>query len=185
MNAGRLAATPFMLLFCLALAGCGDEEPEDIRQWMNESTKDMRGKVPPLPEIKALPAISYEPGEIISPFALEKLFADEVNAARNNLAKKVNSDAYPLARVPLETIRLLGTLTVGSQIIAVVSSAGDVPRRVKLGDYIGQNGGRIVAIHPATEKSDAEIVIKETVQEKASWVERESRITSTGQGDQK
>ena len=36
----------------LALTACGSEEHQDIKQWMNEVTKDMRGRVPPLPEIR-------------------------------------------------------------------------------------------------------------------------------------
>lgn len=181
----RVTAT-LLLPMCLLLLGCEGEEPEDIRAWMTESAKNMQGKVPPLPEMKALPAISYEPGEIIQPFATEKLFADELRAsAKNGPAKQINTDAHPLAKVPLETVRLLGTLTLGNQIIALVSSGGNVTRQVRVGDYVGQNGGRIIAIRPSTEKSEAEILIRETVQEKASWVERESRISSTGQGEQK
>ncbi|GAB2179941.1 hypothetical protein DLREEDagrD3_01640 [Denitratisoma sp. agr-D3] len=176
------------LLVAVFLAGCEGDEPEDVRAWMNEATKDMKGKVPPLPEIKALPAISYDPGELIPPFSVEKLFAEEARAAqagRNGGRQAVNLDAYPLARVPLETVRLLGTMTLGKQVIAVVSAGSDAPRRVKAGDYIGQNGGRILSIRPATDKNEAEMLIKETVQEKGSWVDREVRLTSSGQGEQK
>lgn len=184
----RIIATFSFLLFNILLAGCEGEEPEDVRAWMTESAKDLKGRVPVLPEIKALPAISYEPGDVIPPFAIEKLFADEVRLAqlgRLGGAKQINLDAYPLARVPLETIRLLGTIVIGNQVIAVVSTGGDAPRRAKVGDYIGQNNGRILSIRPTTNKNDAEVLIRETVQEKGSWVEREARITSSGQGEQK
>jgi len=177
-----------LLLAAGLLAGCEGDEPEDVRAWMNESAKDLKGRVPPLPEIKALPAISYEPGEIIPPFSTEKLFAEETraaNAGRNGGRQAINQDAYPLARVPLETVRLIGTMTLGKQVLAVMSAGSDAPRRVKVGEYVGQNGGRILSIRPASDKNEAEVLVKETVQEKGTWVDREVRITSSGQGEQK
>lgn len=188
MNAKRYYACGLAFFTVLALTGCGDGEPEDVREWMIESSKDLKGKVPPLPEIKALPAISYDPGDAIPPFAVEKLFAEEAKAIQQGKSggpRQINTDAFPLARIPLETVRLLGTMTIGSRIIAVVTAGSDAPRRVAVGDYLGQNNGRIVSIRPTTDKSEAEVLIKETVQEKGTWVERDVRLTSSGQGDQR
>ena len=183
----RYIVVGFSISIIFLLSGCGDGEPEDIRDWMADSSKDLKGRVQPLPEIKALPAISYDPGDIIPPFALEKLFAEEAKAAQQgkNGGKQINTDAYPLARVPLETIRLLGVMTIGSRIVAVVSAGSDAPRRVSIGDYMGQNNGHVVSIHPATDKNEADVLIREIVLEKGAWIERNTHLTSSGQGDSK
>lgn len=183
ITAGKL----LLLASLLALAGCGSGEPEDVRQWMEEQTKNLKGQVPDLPQIKTLPPIVYEPGDAVQPFAGDKLFAEEVKAAqegRNGGPRQVNADAYPLARVPLESVRLLGTMIVGKETIAIVQSDRDASRKVRVGDYIGQNNGRVIAIKMA-KQDDGEIVIKEKVLDKGVWVERETRITTSGQGDKK
>ncbi|HEX5393157.1 MAG TPA: pilus assembly protein PilP [Rhodocyclaceae bacterium] len=182
-NAGKL----LLLASLFVLAGCGSDEPQDVREWMAEQTKDLKAQIPDLPQIKSLPPIVYEPGDAVQPFAGDKLFAEEAKAAqegRNGGPKQVNADAYPLARVPLESIRLLGTMIVGKETIAIVQSDRDASRKVRIGDYIGQNNGRIVAIKMATQ-DDGEIVIKEKVLDKGVWVERETRITTSGQGEKK
>lgn len=190
----RLKAS--LLLPLLLLAGCGSDEPEDVRQWMAESAKNMHGKVPDLPQIQPLPVINYEPGEAAQPFAADKLFAEDAKAAkegRNGGPKSVNNDAYPLTRVPLESIRLIGTMVIDKVVgksvvkekVAIVQADRDASRPVRVGDYIGQNNGRVTAIKLSTTQEDGEILVKETVFEKGVWVERENRIATPGQGDKK
>jgi type IV pilus assembly protein PilP len=57
-----------VLLATILLAACGGERHGDLKQWMHESTKDLKGKVPPLPEIKPFPVVAYEAGELVDPF---------------------------------------------------------------------------------------------------------------------
>jgi type IV pilus assembly protein PilP len=184
-----LISVKLLLLATLtvSLAGCGDGEPEDVRQWMAEQTKDMKGKVPELPQIKSLPPIVYEPGDAIQPFANDKLFADDSRSSRESKSGRtmVNPDVYPLTRAPLDSFRLVGTMTIGKQIVAIVATERDTPRQARVGDYIGQNMGRIKSITPATMQSDGEIVIVESVLEKGLRVERETRIGQPAQGDKK
>jgi type IV pilus assembly protein PilP len=153
---------------------------------MTESSKDLKGRVQPLPEIKALPAISYDSGELLPPFAVEKLFAEEIKVEQQGKGngKKINTDAFPLARVPLETVRLLGTIVIGNKVVGVVTAGSDAPRRITAGDYVGQNNGRVIAIYPATDKKEAQVLIKEVVLEKGAWIEKDAWLTSSGQGDQ-
>lgn len=174
----------------LGLSGCGSDEPEDVREWMRTNSANLKGKIPDLPQIKPLPAVAYEPGDLASPFVPEKLVGAELKALSKNFdsdhrLKQSNPDAYPLARVPLENIRMIGTLTVGKDTVAVVTSDRDAPRRIKIGDYVGQNFGRVTAIHPASDQGEGEIEITEMVLEKGSWVERANRITQPQQGGTK
>lgn len=59
-------------LACMLLAACGDEEHADIKSWMKEASKDLKGHVPPLPEVKEFPAIAYDAGNLVSPFEAKK-----------------------------------------------------------------------------------------------------------------
>jgi len=170
----------------VVLAGCGTGEPQDVRVWMEENAKGLRGKVPDLPEIKPLPVIAYEPGELAAPFSVDKLLAAAASGpAKGGGPKPVNPDAYPLTRVPLESLRLIGTLNVGGKTVAIVAAERDSPLKINVGDYLGQNNGRVVAIHPASGANDGEVVVKEQVLDKGVWVERENRVTLAGQGEKK
>lgn len=185
---GRSCLRPAVLLVLTAvLSACGTGEPEDIRAWMKESTKGLKAQIPELPKINPLPVPVYEPGEALSPFSVAKLSSDSAvgGGGKHGPAAGVNPDAHPLVRVPIETIRLLGTLRVGKDLVAVVASDRNAVYRVRVGDYLGQGYGRITAIRPATEDSDAEVLIKETVMEKGMWVERDNRVTAPSQGDKK
>lgn len=170
----------------LLLAGCGEGEPEDVKQWMQESAAGLKGRVPELPQIKPLPEVVYEPGQLVSPFSFEKLFAEEARLSKASLGngpKPVNPDAHPLTKAALENIRMVGTLSIKGEIHALLVSDRDTPRKVKVGDFIGQNFGRVVAIHQQTERSDGETVVKEMILEKGVWVERDNRIVQPVQGE--
>jgi type IV pilus assembly protein PilP len=61
------------LLILPLLSGCGGGEHEDIKQWMDESSRDLRGRVPPLPELKPFPVISYDANDQIDPFSMSRV----------------------------------------------------------------------------------------------------------------
>lgn len=170
----------------LSLAACGSGEPQDIKEWMQTSSAGLKGHVPELPQIKPQPEVVYAPGQLASPFSFEKLFAEDVRLAKSGLGnglKPVNPDAFPLSKVPLENIRMIGTLKLKTDTIALLTADRDAPRQIKVGDYVGQNFGRVIAIHPQTERSEGEVVVKEMVLEKGTWVERTSRIAQPVQGE--
>ena len=46
---------------------------EDLKQWMAEASKDMRGRVQPIPEIKPFPIVSYDAADLPEPFSMAKV----------------------------------------------------------------------------------------------------------------
>lgn len=176
------------LLFCgFSLVACGDSEQQDIRQWMNESAKGLTPKITPVPSVSQIEMSEYLPGDLLSPFSQEKLLADELNAkdsTKTGGPAPVNTDAHPLTRFPLESFRLVGTMLIGDQQVAVLAG-GDTPRKARVGDLIGQNYGRITAIRVASGDLQGEVLVKEKIFERGVWVARESRIGQQPQGDKK
>jgi type IV pilus assembly protein PilP len=171
------------------LVACGSGDQQDIRQWMQEQAKGLKGRAPDVPEIRQLAVLAYEPGELTPPFSIDKLFAEEAKAGgRGGVAggpKPINPDAQPMVKYPLDAIRLYGTIMVGKELRALVAAEREPVRQVRVGDYLGQNSGRIVSIVPATEDIDARIVLKETVLDKGVWVERDTQIPAQDKGDKK
>ena len=177
----------FRLSFALSIAAfivvaCSGSDEQDIREWMKEQSKDLKGRVLDLPQIKALPVLVYVPGDLATPFSPDKVFAGDTKTGANGGAsvsggpKDINPDAQPMTKYPLESIRLVGTILVGKELRAIVASEREPVRQVQIGDYLGQNHGRITAIEPAAGDSLGRILLKEVVLDKGIWIERETQL---------
>ncbi len=157
------------LLAILLLAGCGGEEHQDLKMWMKESTKDLRGRIPPLPEIKAFPIVSYEASDLTDPFKPQKI-EPERKGSGGGLKPDLDRRKEPLEAFPLESLKMVGVLQKGKMIHAIVL-AGKAVHQVKIGNYMGQNFGIITNI------SENDIQLRELVQDAVGdWVERTSSL---------
>ncbi|MEW5887801.1 MAG: pilus assembly protein PilP [Pseudomonadota bacterium] len=142
-------------LLCLTLAACSGEH-EDIKEWMKESTKNLQGRVQPLPEIKVAAIAGYEAADLIDPFQPRKIEPDKKPGS--GIMPDLNRRKEPLEAYPLESLKMVGTLMMGKMVHAVIQ-ADKTLHQVKIGNYMGQNFGMV------TEISESEVVLKELVQD--------------------
>lgn len=162
-NIGVMAA----LLF---LAACGGGEQEELRQWMQQQTKDFRGKVPPLPEVKPYEPVPYDAAGLLDPFRPSKMVTDRKAAGGGGLQPDLDRPKEPLESYPLESIKYVGSLTKNRQTHGIVQVDGAL-HQVRAGNYMGQNFGVVTKI------SEMEIDLRELVQDSAGdWVERNSTL---------
>jgi type IV pilus assembly protein PilP len=155
-------------------AGCGDAGHGEIKQWMEESSRDLKGGVPLLPELKPFPVVSYDATDKMAPFSSSRI---EPERKESDGANKPDFDRpkEQLESFPLESISFIGLLdkTKSKSRHAVVQVDG-VVYQVAKGNYMGQNYGRIANI------TTSEILIKEIVQDPSGqtsdWVEREMTL---------
>lgn len=161
------------LLAVLSLAGCGESEHEDLRQWMTEQSRDMRGRIPPLPGVQPYHPVPYDALALLAPFDPEKLIPDRRKGG--GLQPDLNRRREELEKYTLESISMVGTLTRGKHPKALVM-ANRALHEVGIGNYMGQNFGVIIAI------TEQEISLKELVQDAlGDWVERISSLQLQGQ----
>ena len=71
MSARRDWAAPRRL--AVALAGCGGDEHGDLKEELNQLTKDLRGRVDPLPQVKPYEPVPYTAEGQIDPFRPERI----------------------------------------------------------------------------------------------------------------
>ena len=170
---------PGILLLVLLLAGCGGNDHEDLRQWMAESSKGLRGGIPPLPQVRPYEPVAYDAQTAVSPFSSGRLrgIADRKGAGMPDL----NRPREPLEEFPLETMKFVGLFQDKKRLIAQVLVNGKT-FDVRVGSYIGQNFGKVTAI--VTAQSDEKILLKELVQEPdGAWVERQSELRLASKGN--
>lgn len=160
-----------IVIATLLLAGCGGEEFQDLRNFVKDSGADMRGKVPPPPEISPYEPFSYDNSSgIQDPFKPRK--ADIKFANRSGLNQpNLDRPREELEEFPLESLRMVGYLQQAEVGYAVIRSSDGKLHRIKAGNYVGMNFGKVISV------SDSDIKIKEMVQDSAGdWSERESSL---------
>ena len=159
-----------LILACAAiLAGCSSGEQQDIKAWMDEQAKGMRGAVRTLPEIKPFPVVEYVGPSVDDPFRKGRMEVER--RANTALRPDLDRRKEPLEAYPLESLRMVGVLSQGNAIHALVL-AGKSLHQVKVGNYVGQNFGVVTYI------GDGDLSLKEIVEDvNGDWVERISTLT--------
>ena len=150
------------------VAACGGESHQDLRAWMQEQGRGVKGKLDPLPQVKPYEPFAYNAFDLPDPFKPRKI--EPVRGA-SKLAPDLNRRKEPLEAFPLESLQMVGTLQRGKNTYALVRTTEKDVYQVKVGNYMGQNYGVVIDIN------DAEIRLKELVQDGAGdWTERSSTI---------
>lgn len=166
-------------LACLALVACSGGDNDDLRQWMNDAGKNVKGSVPPLPQVKPYEAVPYDVGNLVDPFKAAKIGSDQKKGGLGGLQPDLERPREPLEAFPLESLKYVGVMTKKKSSYAIILVDGAL-YQVRAGNYMGQNFGVITAI------SEAEVALKELVQDSAGdWVERVSTLLLQGQEERK
>ena len=167
------------MLACLILVACSSGDNEDLRQWMNNAAKGIKGNIPPLPQVKPYEPVPYDTGSLTDPFAPAKMGSERKKNGAGGLQPDMNRAREPLESFALESLKYVGVMTRKKTSYAIILVDNSL-YQVRVGSYMGQNFGVITAI------SEAEIAVKELVQDSAGdWVERESTLMLQGQEERK
>ena len=163
-----------IVVAALAVAACGGEEHRDLKQELNQLTKDFRGRVDPLPEVKPYEPVPYTAEDEVDPFRPERIDVAASRAApvasNSRIEKERDRPKEPLEAFPLESIQMMGTITQHKETFALVK-AGPNLYRVRRGNYMGQNFGVVTGI------DESQISLKELIQDSGGeWVERDSAL---------
>ena len=152
----------------LVLAGCGGESHQDLRAWMADQGKGVRGRLEPLPQLKPYDPFAYNAFDLPDPFKPRKI---EPTKGGGKLAPDFTRRKEPLESFPLESLLMVGTLAKNKTTYALVATPERDVFQVRAGNYMGQNYGVI------TEIGDSELKLKELLQDGAGdWTERSSSL---------
>lgn len=161
-----------VVLLGFFLVACGTEEFSDLREFVQQSGQGLRGKVAPLPEVQKYEPFSYAVFDLPDPFRPREIDTRGGNvAAGSGKAPDLNRPKEPLEAYPLDNLKMVGTLERNRRVHALVKTPDNNVFRVTVGNYMGQNFGRI------TEIGEAELKLTEIVQEGGGdWTERTASL---------
>lgn len=160
-----------IVLLSLLLTACGDNEGDDLDRFIRDSGKGLKGKVDPLPSVVPyIPAVFNSDGTLNDPFKPRR-----AQVKSGGLQPNLNRPREALEAFPLESLQLVGIITKGKLKIALIKTPENTVQQIKIGHYLGQNLGVVVAI---TDTLPAEVKIKEIVQDDITgeWTERPASI---------
>ena len=157
-----------MMVFIAGLAGCGsDNDVSDLDAYMNEVRLRPPGKIEPTPIFRSYPTFTYSAANLRSPFSRQVRID---LAGQKHGSRKVKPDPgrvkQYLEGFNIEQFEMVGTLSNATGSFALLRGAGGV-HRLKVGDYLGRNDGRIVAL------SGSQVDVVEIVPDgQGAWLER-------------
>lgn len=150
----------------LSLSAC-TRGSRDLEAWVAEVKARPAPPLDPLPVMKQFETFEYAAQDMRDPFSPPGADRD----GGNQLGPDPNRRKEVLEAFPLDSLDMVGTIGAGDGVIGLVMGPDRVTHRVRPGNYLGLNDGRITAV------SEDRIEIVELVPDGAGgWLERQARI---------
>ena len=170
MKGARLVAVGLAIV---VLAGCGvSGDFDDLRSYMNEVRAKPKGSIEPLPAFLPYEAFTYSAASLRHPFQPPmKIDLTQRQKGTKDIKPDESRIKQFLEEFNIENFVMVGTRAKGEGNYALIKG-GEGVHRVKVGDYLGRNHGRIVEI------SEAEVDVLEIVPDgEGGWLERPRSLT--------
>ena len=168
MSARTPGRALLVALSLAALAACTGEQ-EELTQWMEQQKREVKPSVEPLSPPKKFNPQAYSALSGVDPFSTQKLtvaLKQEARQPNSMLAAEINRRKEALEAYPLDSMSMVGSVMKQGQPYALLK-VDNLLYQVKVGDYLGQNYGKITKI------TETDISLREIVQDAAGeWIER-------------
>ncbi|PAU73594.1 pilus assembly protein PilP [Vreelandella alkaliphila] len=164
-------------LLCIAgLAGCSDPQLGQLDQTLAEIRRTADGKAPEVvEELSTYQSLDYRFSDARSPFLAPEDVREnvlQVEQAVSEFAPEQQRAQEPLERFQLQALRLVGTLRMGEQQVALIEPPEGEVVSVREGDYLGTNHGLINQI-----ESQGITIIERVFSPQQGWQQRQVTLT--------
>jgi type IV pilus assembly protein PilP len=158
---------PVLLFSVGILSGCGDQVDENVVEFVKAAKTQKIGHVEALPVFPPPQIMKYTAANLRDPFEpFVVSMAKEKTSLHEEAAPDLNRPREALEAYPLDSLKMVGTLEKEGEFFALIKDSNGMLYRVVVGNYLGQNSGKIEKI---TEKS---IEVKEWLSDgKGGWRE--------------
>lgn len=154
------------------LVGC-TADTDELQGWMDQQRREVKPSITPLIPPKKFDPAPYSSAQAVEPFSAQKLsvaLKQEARQPNSLLAAELNRRKEPLEFFTLDGMAMVGSVTKQGRPFALLR-VDNLLYQVKIGDYLGQNYGKITKI------TETEIALREIVQDAAGeWIERPSSL---------
>ena len=141
-HTARICATPLALLL---LTACS-KDVNDLYTFIEEAKSSSVGSVKPIPQFEPYESFSYSAVELRDPFVASIDLDDDQAAGADGLQPEASRPKQPLEVFPLDTLAMVGIMEQKENRWGLIKDPQNVVHRVQIGNYMGQNEGRIIEI---------------------------------------
>lgn len=170
-----------LLVSAIALAGCSSANKDaELEAFYQEVQERGKGRIEPLPPFEQVAPFAYQAGGFRSPFEAP-VEAIPSNRRAQLEGRQVRPDPTRvkqyLEQYNIGQLAMVGTLEQRGRLYALIRDVEEGVHRVRTGDYMGSDHGRILSIN------ERAIDLLEIVSDgTGGWVERQRQV-SLGGGD--
>ncbi|PID42556.1 MAG: pilus assembly protein PilP [Gammaproteobacteria bacterium] len=136
------------------LAGCSTNRGfEDLDEFIAEADKKKGGPVEPLPVFEAYEAFTYSAAARRAPFSPPvAIDLEERQQPESNVKPDFDRPKELLESFPVTSLKLVGSLkrSDSGPLFALISDDAGGIHRVKEGQYMGKNHGKVVRVNEAS-----------------------------------
>ncbi len=155
------------------IAGCANDSVDDLERYVEDIRETRKGRVHPLPVMKAEEGFRYQASNQRDPFlsasSMQRLQEKRKNSGIHPDAKR---EREVLESYQLDTLRMVGSLRKSGKLLALVQSPDGVVYSVRKGNYLGHNHGRVTGL------SQNKIELVEIIPDgMGGWMERPAQIS--------
>ncbi|MDD5228910.1 MAG: pilus assembly protein PilP [Methylococcales bacterium] len=141
------------------LTACGGNDFTDLQQYIANVKGRPQYPVKPLPEFKNIePFVLKREGNLRDPFRpvekVKEVEPSELEEPDNGIRPDKNRVKEPLEGFPLSGMKMVGTINMNSMLWGLIKGEGNTIYRVKVGNRLGKNDGKITSI----DKNKIELV---------------------------
>jgi type IV pilus assembly protein PilP len=176
----RTAHLPIICAISFALlAGCSNDDFSDLNQYITEVKARPKGTIKALPEMKLIEPFIFKPEDLRDPFKpLKPIGGIEDPGPESTTGSGIKPDTSrrkeELEAFPIETLKMIGTVKMKSNLWGLIKATDNTVYRVRAGNYMGQNYGKIIRI------SADKIELMEIVPDKpGTWREQQMSVMLT------
>jgi len=167
--------TSAMIATILLFSGCSSNDMTDLTTFVAETKAKYVGQVEALPIITPYETHRYQVTNFRDPFksSISLVKSISTKKRRSNGVKPSNvRNKEELEKYPLDSLVMVGIINNNGQNWAIVRTPDSNIFRVRRGNYIGENNGKILKI------SESRILLKEIVADGlGGWAERKNSVT--------
>lgn len=160
-----------IVVLAFGLTACGDADYEDLQQYVNEVKSRPGAAIASFPEAKPYARFLYEDVDLRDPFKPTTKVVARRGGFGNQLRPNTSREVEALEQYPLDTLRMSGSLEQDNTKWGIVKTTDGFIYRVKVGNHLGKNFGKITRI------TDSEIQILEIISDgMGGWLERQAAL---------
>lgn len=135
-----------LLLFSMTflLVACGGRDTRDLQQELARIANLPGGEVEPLPQFEDYDSFTYNAASMRSPFDLPVTVVPGRDGEEPDpVQPDLDRVREPLEAYSLANLQMVGTLSRGDQMVALVRDPDGGVHRVVPGQYLGRNHGQV------------------------------------------